>query len=285
MRMFRLAGIAVAALVVAGCFQSTTLIRVNADGSGTIEQTTLVTEAALRQLRQFAAANDENGKRTDLFSIDQARQIAEAIGSDVTVVSSTRIKTAEGEGSKAVLAFPDINRLRIKQGDASEGGADVGGAAIGLSAAQVRFALTREADGRSVLRISLPPAKIQTAAIGTAPAGSGGRPQSHIAPEHLAVVKQIFTGMRVSVAVEPIGQLVKTSSPFVDGPRVTLVDVAFDQLLANDAAFARLQTARTIDDVRAAIKDVPGLKVNLDPEITIEFMSAKQPSRQPGGLD
>src|SRR2546427_641350 len=184
MRMFRLAGIAVAALVVAGCFQSTTLIRVNADGSGTIEQTTLVTEAALRQLRQFAAANDESGKGTDLFSINQARQIAEAMGSDVTVVSSTRIKTAEGEGSKAVLAFPDINRIRIKQGDASEGSAGVGAAG---------------------------------------------------------------------------------------------------KLLANDAAFARRQTARTMEEVRAAIKDVPGLKVNLDPEITIEFMSAKQPSRQPGG--
>jgi len=56
---------------------------------------------------------------------------------------------------------------------------------------------------------------------------------------------------------------------------VTLVNVAFDQLLANDAAFSRLQTARSIEDVRAAMTEVPGLKVNLDPEITIEFTSAR----------
>src|SRR5437773_10087810 len=115
MRMLRLASIAAAALVAAGCFQSATLIRVNADGSGTIEQTTLVTDAALRQLRQFAATGDENGKPIDLFSTNQARQMAQALGSNVTVVSSTRIKTAEGEGSKAILAFPDITQLQLKQ--------------------------------------------------------------------------------------------------------------------------------------------------------------------------
>ena len=51
-------------------------------------------------------------------------------------------------------------------------------------------------------------------------------------------------------------------------PKITSM---FDQLLANDAAFSRLQNARTIDDVRAAMKEMPGLRVNLDPEITIEF--------------
>jgi hypothetical protein len=85
------------------------------------------------------------------------------------------------------------------------------------------------------------------------------------------MVRQIFAGMRVAIAIEPAGHLVKTSSPFVDGNQVTLVDVAFDQLLANDAAFSRLQTARSIEDVRAAMSEVPGLKVNLDPEITIAF--------------
>ena len=58
MRIFRLAAVAAVALAAAGCFQSTTLIRINADGSGTIEQTTIVTEAALQQLRQFAPKTD-----------------------------------------------------------------------------------------------------------------------------------------------------------------------------------------------------------------------------------
>ena len=85
------------------------------------------------------------------------------------------------------------------------------------------------------------------------------------------MIKQMFAGMRVTVAVEPAGQLLKTSSPFVEGQRVTLLELAFDQLIANEAAFSRAQAARSIDDVREALKDVPGLKINLAPEITIEF--------------
>ena len=38
---------------------------------------------------------------------------------------------------------------------------------------------------------------------------------------------------------------------------------------ANEAVFARLQGARTVNDVKVATKDVPGLRINLDPEVTI----------------
>jgi hypothetical protein len=269
MRIFGLAAIAAAAVCASGCFQSTTLIRVNADRSGTIEQTTIITTAALRQLRQFAAANDDTGKAPDFFSPAQTRRFAEAFGPSVTVSSSTRIKTAEGEGSKTVFAFPDINKLQIKRDSGTDDALPM------VEAPQVRFALTGEPNGHSLLRISLPPAQMTSPRASTAPAGSGGRPQSRVPPEQLAMVKQIFAGMRVAIAIEPGGHLVKTSCPFVDGTRVTLVDVAFDQLLANEAAFARLQSARSIDDVRAAMREVPGLRVNLDPEVTIEFTAAR----------
>jgi hypothetical protein len=269
MRIIRLGAIAAVAVLACGCFQSTTLIHVNADGSGTIEQTTIVTSAALRQLRQFANANDEKARSLDFFSETHAQRIAESLGPDVTVASSARIKTAEGEGSKTVFAFPDINELQLKRE-----GTDTG--ALGMAEApQVHFALSHEANGQSLLRITIPPASMPPARAATAPAGSGGRPQSRIPPEQLAMVRQIFAGMRVAIAIEPAGHLVKTSSPFVDGNQVTLVDVAFDQLLANDAAFSRLQTARSIEDVRAAMSEVPGLKVNLDPEITIAFTPAR----------
>jgi hypothetical protein len=37
------------------CFQFSTVLRVNADGSGTIDQRVLFTQAAVAQLRQLAA--------------------------------------------------------------------------------------------------------------------------------------------------------------------------------------------------------------------------------------
>jgi len=271
MRASRFAGIAIAALFTSACFQSTTLIRINDDGSGTIEQTTIVTDAAMKQLRALVAMGSGADKPIDLFSTTQARQMAAKIGTDVSLVSSTRIKTAAGEGTKAVFAFADINRLQLKpEGD----GAGMASMARGVDPAQLHFSLTRQPNGDALLRIVMPPAKMPAAGKPTAPAGSGGSPQSHMSPEQLAMVKQMFAGMKIAIAVEPAGRLVKTSSPYVDGGRVTLVEFSFDELLAHDGIFARMHTAQTLDDVRAAMKDIPGLRINLDPEITIEFAAA-----------
>ena len=44
-----------------------------------------------------------------------------------------------------------------------------------------------------------------------------------------------------------------------------------DSLLDDDTLLQRLQAARTPDETKTILKSVPGLKVNLDPEITIEF--------------
>jgi len=64
---------------------------------------------------------------------------------------------------------------------------------------------------------------------------------------------------------------VRTSSRYVDGQRVTLLEVDLDRVLADEAFLARLQAAKTPDELRAVTKNAPGLKINLDPEITVEF--------------
>jgi hypothetical protein len=57
----------------------------------------------------------------------------------------------------------------------------------------------------------------------------------------------------------------------VAGQRVTLVDVDVDSLLKDDTLLQRLQAAPTAEDAKAILKSVPGVKVALDPEITVEF--------------
>jgi hypothetical protein len=47
--------------------------------------------------------------------------------------------------------------------------------------------------------------------------------------------------------------------------------VDLDRVLGDEAFLARLQAAKTPDEVRAVTKGAPGLKINLDPEITVEF--------------
>jgi hypothetical protein len=61
--------------------------------------------------------------------------------------------------------------------------------------------------------------------------------------DQITMVKQLLAGAKLSVAVEPEGRLVQTSSPFVDGNRVTLVDVDIDKAAADPDLAAKLKAA------------------------------------------
>ena len=77
------------ALLLTGCIQSVAVLRVNADGSGTLENQTVMGAAALAQVRQLSGALGRDGKPVDLFSEEQARAAAAQMGEGVTLVSST----------------------------------------------------------------------------------------------------------------------------------------------------------------------------------------------------
>jgi len=95
-----------AAMVSSGCFQMTTVLKVAADGSGTIEHRMLYSPAALVQLRQFSALAG-GGQTFDPLSEQQAREMTASIGPGVTYVSSEPISTPAGQGRASIYAFTD----------------------------------------------------------------------------------------------------------------------------------------------------------------------------------
>ncbi len=261
MKGLRLALAALLALGSTACFQSSTLLQIKADGSGTIVQRLVFTAAALEQMKQLAGASGANQDPGGFnpLSEDTAREMAAALGPGVSYVSSTPITTDAGEGREMVFAFDDIRTVRMSQQPATPDAAPSGAGALG-------FSLDRQANGNVVLRIAMPDA----AGAGGASLGGSGLPTLPPGPQ-LAMLKPLLAGARVTIAIEPAGRLVRTSSPYVDGNRVTLVDLNLDALLADDTLLAKLQAAPDRAATQALLKDVPGVKIIDAPEITIEF--------------
>jgi len=252
-----------AALACSACFESTTVLRVKGDGSGTLQQRTVIKKSALAQLRSFSALG--GGRATlDPLSEDQARALATSLGEGVTLASTTPVDTDEGEGRESVYAFPDVTKLHVSEQPPTPGGVSVKTQGLSTDAPDITLGLTHEANGDAVLHILVPPP-----AIFAGPDGSGGINPVVIA--QLQAIKGMLAGARLQLAAEPQGTLVKTSSPYVDGARVTLLEIDLDKLLADDTFLAKLQAAKSADEVRAVVKDAPGLKINLDPDITIQF--------------
>jgi hypothetical protein len=271
MRTWRLIGAVLPTILLTGCLQSTALVKVNADGSGTIENQTLMTSAALAQMRQLAGLfGGTDGKPVDPFSEQQMRELAAQMGDGVTLISTKPLKTDGAEGREAVYAFRDITKLRVSESPTAPGNTSIraGGVSIGAGQGAITMDLARTAEGNVLLTLHTP-ADPLSGLIDQF--GSATRRGTPMPPDQAAMMRQMLAGLRVALRVEPAGRLLRTNSPYVDGQTVTLFDIDVDGLLKDEAAFTRLQNAKTASEAAEALKNVPGVKLTLDREITIEF--------------
>lgn len=259
----------VASVALAGCFQSSTLVKLNPDGSGTIEQTMTMNAQTLAQLSAFSsmaeANKDKNAKSegTDLkdpFSEADAKAEAAKMGEGVTFVSSQKIQNGQYSGRKAVYAFKDIRKLALNEVNAPDTGSS--GMSTKSDDKPMTFTFKQLPNGDGLLTIDNASAK-----NGSGLPGAGSDASN---PQAMAMMKSFLQGMKIDIAVQ-VGRVVKTNIPYVQGGTVTLLNMDFDKLLADPTAFDRIQKAKTPEETRAAMKNVQGLQVNLDPQLTLEF--------------
>jgi hypothetical protein len=191
------------------------------------------------------------------------------MGQGVRVVSSEPVKNGGFEGVKAIFAFDDISHVQVSQNP------DVGGGPMSQGRAKgddpVTFSLTRQG-GTAQL----------TVAFNDRPMGAdaaAGMPSPRDMPDlsspmMMNMLKSMFEGFRLSVAIEPIGTIVKTNAEYVSGTTVTLIEMDMAALLADEARFKALTgtigPGASLSSVKPYLKDIKGIKID-GPVVRIEF--------------
>ena len=272
MRVARTAAILLLAGPLAGCLTSSTLLTVKPDGSGTIEQTTTMTPEAMAQVSQLTSGLgamggvSKGGKPPDLFSESEARAAAAKLGDGVSFVSSQKIKTAEAEGLRAVYAFSDITKVRLNQKPTTPSAGMPGMKLGGSGPDDIHFRFARQPGGTSVVTLVFPevtPDQVKRAQSGeTAQAAD---------PQALSMARLILKDLRMSIVLQVAGRIIRTNSPYVQGQRVTLVDMDFNELLADEAILRKLQGIESLEQAKTLFKGVKGFTFNFDREVTVEF--------------
>jgi hypothetical protein len=175
----------------------------------------------------------------------------------VRFLSGTPIDTPSVKGYHARFAFDDIRTLKVRMDAAREKDK------LRPDREPFDFEFTRGASS-STLTIRIPQ-DIQRPPL----AQMGQRPD--LTPEQtqqmMAMMRPMLSGMFVDVAIAVDGQIVRTNAPFVDGTRVTLVQLDMNRVMQDDAAWTKLQQAKTPEEMRS----IAGVKMTTDPTITIEF--------------
>jgi hypothetical protein len=100
-----------AALVAAGCFQGQRLIKVNADGSGTITDTVTLGEQAREMMSAMGDMDKSTPAEKKAKKDAKLKSLAEAMGPGVTVAAFE--PSVDKGPEKVTYAFKDISKIKI----------------------------------------------------------------------------------------------------------------------------------------------------------------------------
>ncbi len=268
MRHLRLLVVLIGTTALTACLNITTLVKVKPDGSGTVEQTTLVNTTALKAIAPGAEKQVGGGGQINKADLEAT---AARMGKGVKLVSAEPMKGDNGfEGTKAIYAFDDINQIQISQ-DPNISGSTTGRLSTEpTSDDPVKFKLTRGA-GTSTLTINYIDKPSGTRAVN--PAGGGDTPDLSN-PMIMNMLKTMFQGFEVNIGLEVVGSIVKTNAEYVSGPRITLLELDLASVLADEAKFKELQSKlgpdASLSELKPYLKDIKGIKID-GPSISIEF--------------
>ena len=266
MRYIRVLLALVASVVLAGCINSTTLIKLKADGSGTVEQTTLMNIAAMKGMMP---GMQQSGQAPNVVNKADLERTAARMGKGVRLLSAEPAKGANGfEGVKAIFEFDDINQVQVSQ-DPNTGNNPDRLSTEPSNADPVKFKLTRTGT-TSILTINFTD---KPAGLGDKPSPAGDMPDLSN-PMIMGMIKSMFQGFKINIGLEVMGAIVKTNAEYVDGPRITLLEMDMAALLADEAKFKALQGKlgpdASLSEVKPYLKDIKGIKID-GPSITVEF--------------
>jgi hypothetical protein len=249
-----------AALVLCGCVELKTVVTVEMDGRGTVEQTVYYTEM---DAGAFGAAfGDAMGESTEEEKLATTRagaeKMAEKMGEGVSLESVESLPPRNGrKGVRIVYAFEDVNQLHLDtlpsftvSMDGSLLIGEVGGAMGGFPAdgqfGEAPAGAVEQSDDQ--IRFEFSPAPKPTLTIltpeMTPPADMQTAPLDDPQAKAMAtmMMQQMCDGMHLELQVAVKGRITDTNASYASrtSNTVGLYRMDFDKLVKNQAALEKL---------------------------------------------
>ncbi|MGW8178807.1 MAG: hypothetical protein ACWGQW_08595 [bacterium] len=210
-QLLKIVGIACLLASFTACIDVSTVIKVNPDGSGFIEETVLISRLVMEQFGGMVQSMAEGFGSPDQGALelpgffDEAKLESKAnqYGQGVQYVSGEEITSETGEGYRAVYHFSDINLLEIDQNPSDK----MGGSPLGsLDSVPKQFMTFRFQSGITntlvvkMLRDSNRKEISDTGGTQRSLSLDEGTPQ--LRPEMLAMFQSVFKDMRIAMSLD-----------------------------------------------------------------------------------
>jgi hypothetical protein len=282
----RLSAICAVICLFSGCITDNTVINIKPDGSGTIEETVLMGNAFIDMMQGLTKGMSEAGEqgtaepkepkpKNDESVIaemmEKAKTNAKEFGDGVKFVSAKPAKTQTASGYTAIYSFDDISEVTLNQnpgkktpGESKKEGADAEAAKNDA----IKFAFKKGPVSR--LSVTMPPPKTDEKKDNKDEAA--GKDQSDD-PNAIEMLKSMFKGMKVSIVLSMIGDIVKTNATYRTDKKITLIDMDFGKLINDMPLLKKINQAQpqSVEEVKAMVKGVEGLKLEFASPVTVDF--------------
>jgi hypothetical protein len=260
---------------LSGCFQVDQVVTVSPDGSGTLEETFMISRRIADSMaaiaggmggQQESPGDDKSGKKEQsFFKYEDIAKRAGGFGADVHFVKMQRIANEQFEGYKAVYSFTDISKLRLDQGYG--GMPKQMGQGSATAPKGTEFIFTPGKTARLVVRQS----KMSAAAGDGAPETTS--PARESSSEELAMLLQMFDGLRVSTTLVINGKIINSNATHRTDSTIILADVDFGKILDKPELLAKMAVLQQGDQNAAMemIRKLPGMKFDMNDELQVNF--------------
>jgi hypothetical protein len=262
------------ALVIAGCVDVETKIRVNKDGSGTIEETMLMSSEMVEMMKQFMsgfATDSTSSQEFNLYNEEDLKNKTSDYGEGVVFLSGKELKQDGRQGYTAIYSFADLNKLKFDQNPDSK--MPEGIEEPDQEPKQKEYITFKfDRNNGSEITINMPPAS-----------NENGKADSNMDTENidadsmntadLTKLKALLKDFNISLVVETDGEIKETNASYAGKSSVTLFDLNFNLLLDDPEKLKALKKINPGDmiEVKDILKDVPGIKIETNNPVKIKF--------------
>ncbi len=271
----KLSAVTVVGVLLGGCLEMHTVITVKKDGSGLVEENIFVGKEIIKMFTEFAAAfadSTQPQQEFNLFEEDKIKAKTSNYGEGVEFVSMKTIKTDEKEGYTAIYKFKDINKIKVNQDPSNEMPMAEPKENADTASELVHFKFIKGKPNKVIF--SLPDEKKKDEAIKS---DSLDNETADVNAEadtaNFENMVKFMKDMKAKVEIKVDGEIVNTNATHVGGNTVTLFDIDFGQLIADKDKLEQFKKINpdSFEEVKKLVKDIPGIKVELNKEVFIEF--------------
>jgi hypothetical protein len=258
------------AVFFSGCLEVNTTIHLNKDGSGTLEESVLMSSQVIQMISAFTSSFDSVSADTNKFNLfDEDKLIADTAkyGSGIKYISGKAVKENGKQGYNAIYSFEDINKLRINQNPNSK--IDMEGVEFEEDSSKEFLKFKFIPGSPSLLTIKTPLSKNKDIS------GEDVSNQDTLSSDFQGMDEflNLMKDMRISLKLDINGNITETNATYVNGSEITLFDMDFHDLFANPEKLKmfKKQNPKDIEEVKKIMKDIPGIKVEMNNEVNVRF--------------